>query len=77
MQGWNPYWLAYMRTQGFSSPKKFMKCEEQAHPGGRMAGFILWIADRKRAFAAEHPDGMFDCWNIGDHELWARFITGG
>jgi len=43
---WNTRYLEYARAHGTSSPTAMLARDEQKYPGGRMAGFILWIGRR-------------------------------
>lgn len=45
MRIWNPRFVAYARAHG-GAPKEQLKLDEEAYPGGKMAGFIFWVEDR-------------------------------
>ena len=46
-----PRYVAYCRAHG-RTPSEMRAADEIAWPGGRMAGFILWISERRRAWFA-------------------------
>lgn len=50
----NPYYLAYMRSRGFQPAQleAFRLHEEAAWPGGRAAGFMLWMSIAYERWAA-------------------------
>lgn len=52
--GMNPRYVAYARVHG-KSPKEMLAHDKEAHPGGCMAGFILWISQAKRAYLEKNP----------------------
>lgn len=42
MSGWNPRYVLYAQAHG-RSPEDMLAHDELAWPGGRMAGYVLWI----------------------------------
>lgn len=46
---WNPRYAAYARAHG-RTPEAMLEHDRGAWPGGRMTGFMCWIADRWRAW---------------------------
>jgi hypothetical protein len=46
VEPWNSRYLQYARWQGTPDPAAMMRRDEGCFPGGRMAGFILWIDGR-------------------------------
>lgn len=49
---WNPYYVAYAWSNGHS-PAAQVTADREAYPGGMGCGFILWMAERRRAWRAE------------------------
>lgn len=39
---WNPYYVAYAAAHG-KTPEEMLAHDTTAWPGGKMAGYILWI----------------------------------
>jgi hypothetical protein len=50
---WNPRYLAYCVAQKATNPAEMMARDEIAYPGGKMAGFIIWIGQQWSAWCAE------------------------
>lgn len=48
-----PLYAAYAAAHGFTPDEQ--RAHDEAHwPGGRMAGFLLWMGEQWAAFDAEH-----------------------
>lgn len=47
---WNPRYRVYARRHG-KTPEEMLAHDEHAWPGGRMAGFMLWISQQWTAWA--------------------------
>lgn len=77
----NPIWDAYMRSKGFTNHHAFLKHEMELWPGGSMTGFMLWVAERKKEFAKQHPEHMFRNWmghltmDIVNMDAWYEWVT--
>lgn len=50
-----------------------MEHDRQAWPGGRMAGFILWISERREAFRRASPKSFMGG-AVADQEAFDRFL---
>ncbi len=73
---WNPRYLCYCYANGETDPEAMLTADETRHPGGRMVGFLLFIAEEKRAFYAAHPQAFLDRgWTIGDQSAWDAWLT--
>lgn len=53
----NPYVKAYAKTHGMT-PTEMLAFDEVRWKGGIMAGFLEWMAQVKRRYFAEHPEGF-------------------
>ena len=51
---WNPRFVAYAAAHG-KTPSAMLEHDDEAWPGGKMCGFILWIREKIFAFVKEHP----------------------
>lgn len=69
---WNPRYVAYAASQG-RTPEAMQAHDEQAWPGGRMAGFILWISERREAFRRASPKSFMGG-AVADQEAFDRFL---
>lgn len=58
----NPRYIVYARAHG-KSPEEMKAHDEEAWPGGRMAGYMLWISENLTAFLCERP-------TIKRHMMW-------
>lgn len=54
---WNPYYLAYMYAQGECDPAHMLELDQEAWPGGKMCGFILWMRERWGDWDHQHGYG--------------------
>ena len=70
---WNPYYVAYAKAHGHT-PEEQSAADEVAWPGGRAAGFMLWISECKQAFFIAHPE-CFLRDTIMDYDVWGRFLV--
>lgn len=46
VEPWNKRYLEYARAQGTPDPDAMLRRDVSRFPGGKMAGFILWISAR-------------------------------
>lgn len=67
----NPRYLAYCLSQGEHDPDAMLKRDEEAYPGGKMAGFMLFISESwmgwraltgYRGFLGQDQYDAFDAW---------------
>lgn len=72
MSAFSPNFRAYAAAHG-RTPEAQLAHDEAAWPGGIMTGFMLWIAERKRAFKAEHPE-CFLFGDIWDYDVWLVWL---
>lgn len=49
---WQPRYLAYCKSRGLS-PQRVLDLDRMRWPGGCMAGYLLWIAERWAAWERE------------------------
>ena len=52
MSRWNPRYVAYAAAHG-RTPEDMKAWDEEAWPGGRACGFILWISEQWQRWYAE------------------------
>lgn len=55
---WNPRFVAYAKAHN-RTPEEMLVLEEERFPGGKMAGYMLWVGGRWREWRAIH--GI--CWD--------------
>jgi len=83
---WNPRYLAYSKAHGTPDPDEMLEKDREAHPGGCMAGFIVWIDGRWTAWrkikgytwkTVMGPDGYaeFDRWLNGEGLIGPGILT--
>jgi hypothetical protein len=62
---WNPRYVAYARAHG-NTPEHQSALDRERFPGGRMAGFLVWLGEQHRAYtsAGLHVGSV---WTDPDH----------
>jgi hypothetical protein len=55
MKEWNPRFVAYALSQG-RDPEAQLAYDEEAYPGGKMCGFMLFISEKWQTFSKLRPD---------------------
>lgn len=65
---WNPRYLAYCAAQGVATPEAMLAQDDERWPGGRMAGFLLWISDRWAAWCAARGRSARDMEFLSDDD---------
>lgn len=63
---------AYCTAHG-RAPADQLAHDVKRWPGGKMAGFILWMADALRDFKAAHPEACVGDM-VRDHDAKAAFL---
>ncbi len=67
-----PY-LAYAKAHN-KAPDEMLVHDKAAWPGGCMAGFILWVRQKKKEFFVAHPEAFMDRDAIRDFAAWNQFL---
>ena len=67
-----PY-TAYAKAHN-KTPDEMLAHDKNAWPGGCMAGFILWVRQKKQEFFAAHPEACMDRDAIRDRDAWNKFL---
>ena len=71
MKVWGPRYLAYAKAHGTLDPDAMLARDRERYPGGSMAGFLVWIAQRwaewcaetkRRRPLTEEDHAAFDAW---------------
>lgn len=81
MADWNPRYIAYCQAHGHT-PEQQKDHDEQAYPGGRMCGFILWIGEAWHRWAQEAGekrsgyDGQ-GAWSDRQHAAFDAWLNAG
>lgn len=72
-----PRYAAYCRVHGATSRDEMLARDRIEWPGGRMCGYILWIRQQQRAFAAQAGIGSaWDrAWDDADHVNFDRWLA--
>lgn len=68
----NPRYLCYCRANGHTSDEQ-MAVDSEHWPGGKMCGFMLWIAERLRQFKRLQP-GAFLHGNLVEHAAFDSWL---
>lgn len=66
-------YVAYATSQGFD-PDTMMAVDERLWPGGKMAGYILWMHERWAAWRTENGRRERDVLSREDHASFDAFI---
>lgn len=73
----NPTYLRYCAEHGETDPNVMLARDSERYPGGRMAGFQLWVSAKRRAFHALNPGAFYQgsaAGGIIDVDAWNRFL---
>ena len=71
-EDYNPMYAAYALANNMT-PEVMLANDRIEWPGGCMCSFILWVAEKKRAFYAACPSAFFDKYTISDLGQWLTF----
>jgi hypothetical protein len=55
VSAWNPRYACYAKAHG-RTPEAQLEHDDSVCPGGKMAGFLIWMGDRWREFSDLRPD---------------------
>jgi hypothetical protein len=70
----NPRYVAYAKFHGRSARAQLAH-DEQQYPGGKMCGFICWIAESQLLFYRAHPECFIDNGHtIHNQRAWTKFL---
>lgn len=72
---WNPHYLAYADAHD-RAPEEQGVHDKKRYPGGCMAGFIVWMSERRREFAADRPECVQGD-RIIDPAAWTEYLKEG
>lgn len=61
----NPRYVLYAKVHGMQ-PEDMLLRDDEAYPGGKMTGFILWMGRRLTEAKAAYPEWFIDR-NLYDH----------
>jgi hypothetical protein len=70
----HPRYVAYARAHG-KTPAEMLAHDEQAWPGGKMCGFMLWISGNWRAWQKFTARRNLDVLTEVDHASFDAFIS--
>lgn len=71
---WNPCFVAYAKVDGLT-PNQVLERDYRRWPGGKMTGFMLWIAEQVRAFRKRRPECFIGHY-ISDQAAFTEFVRG-
>ena len=71
---YNVRYAAYSKSNGHT-PREQLSVDEVMWPGGRMAGFITWIAKRWRVWDAKRKQGPNHIRSTEEHDAFSRWLT--
>lgn len=69
----NPRFLAYARAHDLD-PDEMLALDAERYPGGKMAGFIVWIGERWRAWASAVGRRNLEMLSDADHAAFDEWL---
>lgn len=76
MTEWNPLYAAYAKAHGRSCEDQLVH-DREAWPGGRMAGYMLWIREAWHRFSEETGEtpAWGGAWSTSQLETFREWLT--
>lgn len=68
-------YVAYAAAHGMS-PEQMLVVDAARYPGGRMAGFLIWMGQQWRAWAAANGRDSRASKTAADHASFDAFLAG-
>lgn len=76
VERYNPRYIAYASAQGLS-PKAAMIRDADLWPGGKMAGYILWIHHQWATWDAKMKHKSNHIRSVEEHRAFDAWLEGG
>jgi hypothetical protein len=73
-QQFQPYYLAYARAHG-RSPEEMLQADRAAYPGGRMAGYLVWIGSRVEEWRKLNGRARHDSLSSADRQAFGAWLS--
>lgn len=70
-----PRYAAYAAAHGHT-PVQRLAADHKAHPGGPMAGFMIWIRQRWREWDEDHGTTAEHSRTLPEHEAFDAWLAG-
>ena len=76
-KAWNPYYVAYARSQGRPCDEQ-LEYDKKKWPGGRMAGFMLWMREAWSTWSKESGESrVWDgAWSTDQRQAFTIWLEG-
>lgn len=73
-ESWNPRYVAYAKAHG-RDPAAMLAYDRERWPGGRMAGFTVWVSERWAEWRTARGRHRDDVLTDEDHEDFDDFLS--
>ena len=77
MTDWNLRYLAYAKAHHVDDPVEMMRRDSAAWPGGKMAGFQIWMSQQWQAWRKLRGVGRDDFIDIKQHADFDAWLSSG
>ena len=74
MKTYNPYFVAYCKSQG-REPEAQLTHDTTRWPGGKMAGFMLWIREAWTTWSKETNEVKHGSWSTDQTQAFTSWLA--